>query len=516
MKSSKYHSYLILFVLFSISVLIRLPHLNRPLSKHHEFNAALISIPMDIWEQTESKEHYYSPIMNFQNEGDRNINNVTIEGIQKNGNFYYLSFPCLTYLLPYSVFNLFGIGHSPLALQCFNLLTHLICIILIFKIILFVTSSDSSPLWKSKKVALLTAAIFTFSPTPLWFYGNGYTHHTLVQVFILWNILTILKMTFSTRPISMVQWITLFTSLTLAILTTWTGHLLAFILFCYSILLWYRGNKIYIRISIVALTSVFVGSALTFWQYSSVVGADIYLGYLYDRFFDRSGLSMGFITSTAHLIFAIGKWYIIGYLPILILILFQLKIARFQFSQKERTFLTIMLILTFSHHFLLGEFTTAHNYSVLIDGVLIAGIASILMLRIIEKGKHSKLMLFMVVFVIAGSIGQYYYINRVGQYGQNGDRYDAMKNIGETIKNNSSSEDVIFVQNLLDKPATQVMYYSKRNFHHVHNRDTVMQLMIKSNLKQGKLFVISDQEVVKIQNIRTSSSSIDFQTDFEQ
>lgn len=492
-------TYSFLLLLFLISVIIRVPNLNRPLSKHHEFNAALILIPMEVWEQTSIDEHYFSPIMSYQNEGDRGIANMTSNTTEKNGNLFYLSFPAATYVIPYFFFKILGVHPSPLALQVFNMFTHLFCVLLLFQIVLFITSSQ---LPESKRTipAIVAATIFLFSPTPLWFYGNGYTHHTLVNVFILWSILITLKILYSNESNRNIK---LLFVLTFSILTAWAGYLLAFIICCIFLIRWYKQKKFQPTI-VVSITAVLLGSFITYWQYSSIIGGSKFLAYLFDRFFVRSGLDIGFGSSITQLFMGIGKWYIVGYLPILAFLLYQLfnlKINRYQLTREERSFLIISSSLIFSHHFLLSEFTSAHNYSVLIDGILISGIAGILLTKMINNGTSLKRIKFAMLLVFFTSISQYYYINRIGEYSQNGDRYDFMQKIGETIKENSTKEEVIFVMNLEDKPSPQVIYYSKRNFHHVKDRDSANEIMYKSNIKTGKLFVIEKQKVKSIISI---------------
>ena len=499
MRILKRNGYLLILLLFLVSIVVRLPNLNRPLSKHHEFNAALILIPMDIWEQKSAREHFFGPIMNFQNEGDRGINNITVEGLEKNGDFYYLSFPSATYALPYLFFKLFAVSPSPLALQIFNMFTHFMCIILLFQVILFITSSQL-PKQKIIIPAVIASSIFLFSPTPLWFFGNGYTHHTLVIVFILWSILYALKSFHTQEPVSTIRLIKLFISLTLSILTAWSGYLLALILCCISIKRWY-DQKQFQPVILVSIAAVTLGSIITYWQYSSIVGASTFIGYLADRFSVRSGSEAGIGSSMVQLFIALGKWYIVGYLPILIFLTYQLlnlKFIRYHFGGREKSFLSISIILVFSHHFLLPEFTAEHNYSVLIDGILISGIVGIFLTRMINKGKRIKLTNLGLFLVFLSSISQYYYINRIGDYGQNGDRYDFMQKIGNSIQENSSNEEVVLVMNLTDKPAPQVMYYAKRNFHHVDDRTHAYEIMHESNAKPGKLFIIDNQEVKEI------------------
>lgn len=497
----------IILILFFISVVVRIPHLDRPLSKHHEFNAAMILIPMEVWDQTPASEHHYAPIMNYSNAGDKGVNNMTLEELQKNGNFYYLSFPSATYLLPYLSFKLFDISPSPLALQVFNMLVHLLCALLLYRIIRFLTMQNSVGTVETNQIdqlpAIVAAAVFLFSPTPLWFFGNGYTHHTLVILFILWTISISLRILHGNAHNRKWDWVQFFFALTLAILTAWSSYLLAFILFCIAIYRWFQTKKISVFL-VIPILAVTLGSFLTYWQFSSVVGSDVFLTYLKDRFLVRSGTERGVGSGILHLLTSLGKWYAIGFLPVLVFLLYQvfsLKTFRFQFTKKERSFLIITICLCFSHHFLLGEFTAAHNYSVLLDGVLMSGLVGLLLRRMLDLKMRRRILYSSLGLVFLASITQYFYINRIGDYGQNGDRYDFMQRIGETIRANSTELEVLFVMNLKDKPAPQVMYYAKRNFHHVKSFNQADSLMKAHDIQLGKVFVIKDQAVDEIRTL---------------
>jgi hypothetical protein len=459
----------------------------------------MILIPLEVWEQTAVTEHYFSPIMNYQNEGDKGITNITSSTTGKNGNFYYLSFPAATYVLPYFTFKIFGVDPSPLALQIFNLFTHLLSVILLFKLVLFLTSSQL-PESTSTIPAIIAAGVYLFSPTPLWFYGNGYTHHTLVNLFILWSSLIALKELFSKTTTSGFK---LFIPLTLGILTAYSGYLLAFILCVTFLFKWYKQKQFQPMI-VISLSAIVLGSWITYWQYASVIGGSNFLDNLFQRFVLRSGSEIGFGAGMLRLIESLGMWYAVGYLPILLFIVYQffsLRIIRLHFTKRERAFFMISSVLLFSHHILLKEFTAVHNYSVLIDGILISGLVGVLITKMII---HYRLIMFSKVamlLVVVCSIAQYYYINRIGDYGQNGDRYDYMQKIGESIRENSTGEDVIFVMNMKDKPSPQVVYYSKRNFYYVNDESSANEMVKELNIKSAKIFVIEDKRVEDILSI---------------
>src|SRR5687767_9329605 len=93
---------LIVLLLFMVSVLLRLPNLNRPLSKHHEYNTAVILVNIESWRQAGGGNlFHYIPLLNFQNPGDKRPENLP--NIDSKGNMLYLSFAPGWYVIPYFI-----------------------------------------------------------------------------------------------------------------------------------------------------------------------------------------------------------------------------------------------------------------------------------------------------------------------------------------------------------------------------------------------------------------------------
>ena len=119
-------AFLIMLLIFSISVLIRLPSLNRPLSKHHEFVTAISLRVLQIWDKEGGAKYNYVPVMNYGGEANKHINNhaSTVEyGVEDaEGNYYYLSHPPLAYMAPYFVFKVLNIKPTVFSLQAFQFL----------------------------------------------------------------------------------------------------------------------------------------------------------------------------------------------------------------------------------------------------------------------------------------------------------------------------------------------------------------------------------------------------------
>lgn len=490
----------LLLSLFIISVIVRLPNLDRPLSKHHEFNAALVLIPIDNWNQSSPLDFNYGPVMSYQNENDLYINNITIDFTEKNGSYYYLSFPVLTYLIPYLAFQI-GLPATPLGLQILNMILHLVCAYLLFKTVSFITKESLSS-EKSTTVALLTSAIYIFSPTPLWFHGNGYTHHTLVILFLLYSIYVTLKIFYSQTKPTLSHLIQLFIALSLAMLTAWIGFLLSAVI-CVLVLLKIKKNKKILLVFAVSFIAAIGSFSFTIWHYSSIVGYDNLIIYFDNRFFTRTTFDdndSGFFQT----VYSISKWYVIGYLPILLFVIYQFisrKTFRLKISNRERTFFWITISLAFSHHILLGNFTAAHNYSVLVDGIFISVLGGILFNEFLSSLASFRTKFIGVLLLFTMCIGQYYFINRPGETSQNGDSYSNYQDIGDYMRINSTKDDVLFTIGLDEKPAPQVIYYAKRNFYQLNDLKEVQKIINEKSIKRAKVFTIKNMKVQKLESI---------------
>jgi|GEM_PF-5248066 len=65
--------HVILLILMIGSVLVRLPSLNRPISKHHEFNTAFFLIPMEMWQHDGILNHGMLPPYTYPGKANRNL-----------------------------------------------------------------------------------------------------------------------------------------------------------------------------------------------------------------------------------------------------------------------------------------------------------------------------------------------------------------------------------------------------------------------------------------------------------
>ena len=126
-----------LFV-FCLSVAIRIPNINRPLSKHHEFATGISLRVITILGDEGLRKYNFNPVMNFPGRYNKFMNNhaSTTGGIKDaEGNYYYISHPPCAYILPHWVHKIIHIKPSVLSLQLINLFINLISAIFMYFII---------------------------------------------------------------------------------------------------------------------------------------------------------------------------------------------------------------------------------------------------------------------------------------------------------------------------------------------------------------------------------------------
>jgi len=85
--------YLILVVLFVLSVALRTPHLNRPLSDSHEWVTATSMISIENLIDQGAWKHHFCILMTYPREADKWVDNLGFHMLGTNGQGYYTSFP---------------------------------------------------------------------------------------------------------------------------------------------------------------------------------------------------------------------------------------------------------------------------------------------------------------------------------------------------------------------------------------------------------------------------------------
>ena len=119
-----------------LSVLVRLPKIGRPLSEHHEWLTATSILHIQIWYENGIGRYHFAPVLSFNNKADKYINNWASEGmVDKEGNYYYTSYPPFAFIFPYFIFKFLHIYPTHTGLQIFNMILQCLCSIFLFLLI---------------------------------------------------------------------------------------------------------------------------------------------------------------------------------------------------------------------------------------------------------------------------------------------------------------------------------------------------------------------------------------------
>ena len=513
---------LLIFLIFTLSIFIRLPNIDRPLSSNYEWVTAHTLVTLSIWEKEGITNHNFNPIYTFPNANDHYVK-CPISGVSNSlGDYYYVSYPPFSFIFPHLFFDLFRISPSTLSLQIFNITLHLLCSILLFIIISQVASLEKS---KVNYPALLGSAIYILSPLNLWNHANVYFADILVQLFFLLTLLFSLRFHKANNP-RLNDYLFLLLSVFFMMYTEWLGYLMALCLIAYALF-----NKRFFLFTWLTFTSLCV-IIITLFQYSSISGIDDYLQTLLNRYSERSGqYGRAQIYQVESHLFLL-QMYLRNYFPYLIILLFTFlvsfitrKTTRISLPGSAITILLLSLIPVVLHHILLFEFTIIHELSLVKSSIFIAifiGLVSKpVFSTVIQKKNQVEGGLYFFVTGMMFLLGVYFYYSHI----ITPDEYASLR-LGNQIKETSSEVDTIFFKSsqtygdfLIKAPdnfviAPQIQYYSERCIQVVPNTTEAIQHLQTYNKKQGIIYTIENpfykiESVERIQNPNTSSLSID-------
>ncbi len=489
---------LILFGIFLISVLVRIPNLNRPLSKHHEFVTAVSLRVIDIWEKDGAMQYNFNPVMNYPGEANKHINNwasTTGEMIDDDGNYYYVSHPPFAYILPYVIFKVLHVKSSVLAIELFHLFINLICGLMVYFIICLL--GGQKPIFKTYWSGIVGYIVYLFSAGVLWFQSNTYMSDMLVHLFFVLNVYIILKLLIRKRFFSPKYLVYYAVFLFLMIYTSWLGVFFAFSVFLYSFIK-LRKTKVFIPLNLITLFVSVAAIALFIWQYSSINGMDAFLDQMMNRMGERGGLAegtsfLGSIKNTFRSLLQVFKTYATSYLPLFILLASFVFLTitrakmRIVFTKNGYRFLwlsTLPVILL--HIFLLNY--SGHDFVSLYGSLFLSVLIGILYDKLKKAKTLSNLQLnFGISFVVVASLASYYYINRPGEYSLKGEEYAISEQLGKHIKTTAPDDAVVFAMGkaVIDP---QLIYYAERNILKVKDQDEAMAFLKERGISQGYIY----------------------------
>ena len=467
-----------LLLAFTVSVAVRTPLLDRPLSGHHELCTALVLIVLYNWQVDGFLHHHGAPAVTFSGPADLIPPGYTDAPALHDGVLYYLSHPPLAYDLPYALFALTGTPANAIGLQLFNLFFHLLTAIALYLIVRELRADRNAP-----SAPLFAAVLYLFMPAPLWFHGNVYMSDMFVQNAWVWHILVVLRM--YREPHVGWRW-PLLAGSTLFITTciSWPGVWAGVVLCCVAAVRWMRSRSSQeVRVMLSAMLGVGLALAYTAWRWLQVVDMEHLLAYYTGRYADRgTALNAGALPALKELL----TGYRTGYLPVILL---ALGFAAFRWEKMtdgllgRRLFLVLAAAPVLLDHALLLQYS-GHDFAALKGGVLLCVLAA---LGLATLPRRVAMVLTSATCVVGGAY--FYKTNWISDM----ERLRYALVFGSDLAAQTDGEEVVFT--LCFTPDPQTQWYAKRTLFRVDSLPQAKALLRSQGTARGLL--ISERDGVQ-------------------
>ncbi|MBL7981846.1 MAG: hypothetical protein JNL52_08575 [Flavobacteriales bacterium] len=468
----------VLLAAFGLSVLLRAPLLNRPLSAHHEFCTAITLITLHNWWTDGVAAHAGAPTGVFVNEAKHLLPPAQYDANAQALALYYFSHPPLAFDLPYALFVLTGTPPNALGLELFNVFFHLVTALCLYGALhQFAGKGSLAPLF--------AGLLYLFMPAPLWFHSNAYMGDIFVQN--TWALHVLAAMVyFHRRDPADRQRLALFgLTLFLAVYTSWLGVFAGAA--SGALALWLakrdRDPRWLRTLAVVALATA-AALGLTLWRYTRLVDLDALLGYFVSRFEVRgtTGTDVDLVGSLRDLVLLN---YRIGYLPVILLVLGLVvwyKLKRRDTTWRADQGLLLFVVLTglpvlLDHAVLLPY--AEHDFAALKGGLLLCGLGGLLLDQLPARSAYALL----VATCVAGVL-YFYRTNPLPGY--DGGRYAKERDLGEAIGREARVNEVLFFEGPAPEP--QVLWYAKRHIIQVNSSEEALRFLRQRGLHKGVIF----------------------------
>jgi hypothetical protein len=455
----------VVFAAFLLSVAVRLPNVNRPLSKHHEFNMAMVLNVCNSWNLKGGPANVnFCPVIDYGNPGDRYFGD---HEMLKDGKLYYASLGPMQFILPYYFCKILQLPFTPFNVQVFSLLLELCTVFVFYAVMLAVFTNHSSRI----RLTVTGSVVFLFLPNTLWFFSNGYSHETLILFFYCTVLYYFIAIQQRKKPLPPFSFIVLLFLIIAGIFTDW---LMVFIVIGFVIYLLFTGkkekNSNYFWQAFWIIVSAGLAISIVFYFYSRELGTHHFRSLFFQKFQSRTVAGTTEDAGIGTMILRVIKNFAVSYLPIGligILILFQKTDKRF--TWKWHQWNLILFLPPLCYTILFFGFSAAHDYAFLKFSFVII-IIWLFAIRSWTLKKITGLLTATILF----SVLIYFYINRPGKKGFNGDYYDMNRQTGNFIQKNVLPDQFIYT-NLADENLQAVIYYAGRNVRNFKTREEAMQ-----------------------------------------
>lgn len=474
-----------LLLLLLLLVVLRIPHFNRPLSKHHDFNNAVILINAVSWQQAGGGAAFaYTPLMNFQGESNKLLENGP--HIDAEHNHVYLSFGAGWYVLPYFVFESLHMSPTPAALEILNILIGMLTTLLLYRLLLH---------WlQHKKSALLMTAFFTLMPAPLWYMGHSYVTTGIMLPLLLW-ILRLWQIA-STKQLSLFQLLQLFTAFVLLLYIDWLPVFVGFSMAAWALWKSFRQPQ-YHAVWITCGLAVATGICLVFTQFASYLGWEQVWQYWQSRSAERSMGTAG--NTTIQLVLQAGKHLLSGYFPLFIVAaIIGIKKLPSSTTSVLKHWSTWALCAVLLYNLLLFNWSALHEFAWMAFGLVFCLWLFLHYGEALLSTAATWVRAVMVVSLLA-----FYIINLPGPKNIRGEPYNAQQTIASRIQQKIPADAIILSNHQAPKI---IEWYSKRTFNFAANEQAAQSI---ANSKSATVYwaLFNGEELLLIKQLTVRSAT---------
>ncbi|MDH3346503.1 MAG: hypothetical protein OEM02_00185 [Desulfobulbaceae bacterium] len=480
----------ILIILFVISIIIRKPYIDRPISHNFEWSTAHSLIVQQVWFEEGAVKNLFAQKMNFKNEADKFINNASMSNnydeypLGIDDSYFYLSNSSFGLIPPYLIFKLFNVYPSPLLIEWFNMFLQLACSIVLYLIIERKTRIDNQPF---NIAATVAGAVYLLLPTTLWFHSNVYYIEMFVQLpFVLTVFFTSLYFdeTISSKKNIFLYLLSL--CLMLTVLTEWLGILLGACIFLYTCTQWKKGLDF--KLLFFVASAVLLGASIFIMQNSLVVGFSNFINHELRQFIYQSNSLDNLDVQEKADYHIIWNNYLNGASAVFYLIFASAigalsKIKWHDFRQRFGIILFLFLLPCLLHHILLSRFTTIHWFSILKSifflGSLLATFVYYNQFLYSTKLKFNIIFLLFIISLAPMTYHNYLYHATTGG---NPHHYEIWAN---AVIDHANNDEVVFWVSQ-EEPRPQLIYYARRNIKRVDSIKDAKRWLKESETKAKK------------------------------
>lgn len=472
----------IILVAFVISVLVRIPGLDRPLSAHHEYCTALVMTVLHNWHVDGFMAHHGAPAITFTGPADRYPEGWVDGPAEMDGVLYYFSHPPLAYDLPFLLFKLLHMAPNVLGLQLFNILFHLIA-----AVCLLMALREAWPDKDPGDAPLFASMLYLFMPAPLWFHANAYMSDMFVQNFWMMHLAVAMRVFMRKAPTAFGTELLFGATLFLTVLTSWLGVFAGVV----SAAIAFRQGWKHGRVGayrLVGISCIAVVGALLFtaWRYTWNMEIASLLDYLRSRLAVRGSIDME--KDVVYYLRQLVENYRTGYLPVialcgaLVAFLLMKGHKRIGMPQGAGLFLALTGIPVLLDHLFLLQYSH-HDFAVLKAGPLLCGVAGILLLAL----RSRQAWMATALTCLAGML---YFLRLNPVPGKDGGRYTFEKDLGTGIKAVAAPDQAVLFMGYTPEP--QVAWYAGRTIFRIDSIEQGRELIQAQGTQSAVVLSLED------------------------